>query len=352
MELGGRRLKATFNIASLRLASFLVAAGAFVGLVGCATIDLAPTQAPTVRIEEAHLRGATRVEFNADGSRIATGGNDGDIRVWTVPDGTRLRSMHGHEGKVRGLIWMDDQTLVSGAEDGRLLVWDLKSEATTQSAIASPITAVVRIPNQDRILTGHKDGRVQLWSYPQLNPLAEFGMGGRVLSLAMRPDGEQLAASNNRGEVILLTPDLGSSQHLRTAGKDAHELRYAPNGRQLAAGTWFHLHFWDLSTGELTVKSTEHMGAVISLDYTPDGRQLVSFGRHTDAKIRLLNVHSGRLDRRLASHNLCGYSIRVGPRGRFIATASEDESVRLYDIGAAYQPTWSLQAGEEIYARK
>ena len=183
-------MKATVNIGSLRLASFLVAAGSFVGPVGCATIDLAPTQAPTVRIEEAHLRGATRVEFNADGSRIATGGNDGDIRVWTVPDGTRLRSMHGHEGKVRGLIWMDDQTLVSGAEDGRLLVWDLNTEATTQSAIASPITAVVRIPNQGRILTGHTDGRVRLWSYPELNLLAEFGMGGRVLSLAMRPDGE------------------------------------------------------------------------------------------------------------------------------------------------------------------
>ncbi len=318
---------------------WLTTVGTALCLNACAVIEQAATQAPDLNIEAAHPGASTRVEFDHDGSRIVTGGYQGEIHVWTVPDGRRLHTLRGHRDTVQGLAWLDEQTLVSGADDGRIIVWDLDTEQPGRTVRTADVTALIDIPRRRELVSGHSDGQVRRWSYPNLSLLGSYRMGGRVLSVAARSDGEQLAVSNNREEVVLLTPSLTLIRRLPTAGKDALELRYSPDGRQLAAGTWFDLHFWDLATGALTVKETEHIGALISVDYTPDGTQLVSLGRHTDSKIRLLDLQSGQLTRRLASHDYCGYSVRVGPHGRFVASVSDDESVRLYDIQSPYRPT-------------
>ncbi len=305
----------------------------------CAVLEQQATQSPEVHIDGAHPGASTRVEFDTEGSRIATGGYSGEIHVWDVPSGDPLQTLEAHTDTVRGLVWMEQQVLVSAAEDGRIIIWDLDTGQPEVSVATFKVMALAAVPRRRELVTGHADGQLRLWSYPGLSLRGEYQLGGRVVSVAARADGEQLAAANNREEVALFSSALNFLQYLPTEGKNAQELRYSPDGSQLAAGTWFDLYFWDLETGTLTVKDTEHIGAIISVDYTPDGRHLVSLGRHTDSKIRLLDLESGRLARRLDSHELCGYSVRIGPRGRYVATVSDDESVRLYDIKAPYQPS-------------
>lgn len=306
----------------------------------CASVNLVPTQAPVMRLEEVHGLGATRVEFDAAGERIATGGHLGEVYVWEIPEGRRTQTLSRHTGLVRGLAWLDDNTLVSAAEDGLILVWDVRAQEVSYSTKTSPVTALVYVPSRRQLITGHVDGLVRSWAYPSLQGVSSHALGGRVLSVAVSADGAQLAASNDRTDVVLLTPGLDSPRVLPSRDKVAQELRFSPDGRQLAAGTWFDLMFWDLATGRVTVTETEHIGAIISVDYTPDGSRLVSLGRHTDANIRLLNVRSGEMERRLRAHNLCGYSIRISPDGRYVASVSEDESIRLYDLSTPYEPTW------------
>ncbi len=308
-------------------------------LSSCAVLEQQATQSPEVHIDGAHPGASTRVEFDPEGSRIATGGYSGEIRIWDVPSGDPLQTLEAHTDTVRGLVWMEKQVLVSAADDGRIIAWNLDAGRPEVSVATSRVTALAAIPRRRELVTGHGDGQLRLWSYPGLALRGEYRLGGRVVSVAARPDGDQLAAANTREEVAVFNSELNLLRYLPTEGKNAQELRYSPDGRQLAAGTWFDLYFWDLETGTLTVKDTEHIGAIISVDYTPDGRHLVSLGRHTDSKIRLLDLESGRLARRLDSHELCGYSVRIGPRGRYVATVSDDESVRLYDISAPYQPT-------------
>jgi WD40 repeat protein len=85
------------------------------------------------------------------------------------------------------------------------------------------------------------------------------------------------------------------------------------------------------------VKS-DHWGVPISLDYTPDGRFLATIGRHTDSEIYLVDPETGNSERHLLRHQLCGAAVRISPNGKFLASASDDASIRLYDLAAPYRP--------------
>jgi len=309
-------------------------------LTACGSINLVPTQAPVLRLNEVHGLGATRVEFNDDGSKMATGGHLGEIYIWTVPEGKKLQTLKQHDKRVKGLIWVGDTALVSGSEDGQITVWDVANQKLLKTVSRAPVATLQYLPQQKHILSGHQDGNIHVWRYPDLKLLATRKMSAAIRSIAIHPNFQQLAIATDDSKVGLYDLSFKQLKTLPTADKNAQELQYSPDGKQLVAGTWFDLHYWNLKTGKLTIKDTEHAGAIISVDFSPDGKRLATLGRHTDANIRIRKIGANTFERRLRAHNLCGYHVRYSPNGRYLASASEDESIRLYDVAAPYNPTW------------
>jgi WD40 repeat protein len=316
--------------------------GVAVLLSSCA--GLTPTQSPMVRLEHVHDFGATRIAFAPDGSRIASGGYQGDVKIWRVPSGAPLASFRPHDDQVTGLAWADATHLISAARDGRLVISPLGGgETSRHTTTGEPITALAYLPSLRRIVVGQADGRIVAYTYPALRPLAEQSLGAEVLALAASPDGAQVAASTSRPEVLVLSAELTGPRPLQAPPASALDLRYAPDGRTLAGGAWFRVLLWDMPSGRLHVEPTEHLGEVISVDISPDGRHIATIGRNTDAQVRLANLATGAVERRLAPHNLCGWAVRISPDGHLLATASEDESVRLYDLTQPYAPTRTIR---------
>lgn len=274
------------------------------------------------------------------GKRMATGGHRGEVYVWSVPEGKRLASLEKHDGMLRGLVWLNETHLVTAAEDGLIIIWDVNKQQVLRDKKTRPVTTMTIIPRTGVLLTGHTDGKIRSWSLPELKLLKTYSSKGRINSIAVNPKQTLVAVATDTSKVFILDTNLKHIKDFPTRDKNAQELRFSPDGKQLAAGTWFELYFWDLPSGKLTVVKTEHIGAIISIDYTPDGSRLVTLGRHTDANIRLRNIKNQKMERRLRAHNLCGYSIRISPNGKYVASASEDSSVRLYDISTPYNPTW------------
>ncbi len=316
--------------------------GSAAWLVGCA--GLIATQSPMLRLAHVHDFGATRVAFAPNGRSLASGGYEGDVKIWQVPSGAPIAQLRPHDAQVTGLAWPDARHLISVARDGRLVVSPLADSEPPRSIDPSaPITALTYMRGSRRIVVGQSDGEVRSYSYPGLQPLERKALGAEVLALASRPDSSGIAASTARPQVVLLDPELKSGRPLTTPPAAALDLRYAPDGRTLVGGTWFHVLVWALPGGRLQVQRTEHMGEVISVDVSPDGRHIASIGRNTDSQVRLVSLASGVVERRLAPHDLCGWAVRISPDGRLLATASEDESVRLYDLTQPYAPTRTIR---------
>lgn len=70
-------------------------------------------------------RGMTCVLFTSDGKRIATGSEDGTVRLWNPECGKLLHEMKRHTKAVRSLVAMPEGAeFASAAEDGVVILWD------------------------------------------------------------------------------------------------------------------------------------------------------------------------------------------------------------------------------------
>ena len=306
-------------------------------LGGCS--GLAPSQSPQLRLAQVHPFGATRVAFSPAGNRLASGGLMGEVQVWSLPAGERLSVLARHDGAIRTLLWLDERRLLSASAEGYIRVWNPSSRAVDATLETDAIAAAALLPTPTRLFVGYAAGRVRSLAYPGFEKLSEVELASPVLSIAVEPARQWVAVSTADRSVRLFDSRLQLVRKLQTPPGKVRELRFSPDGRQLAGGGWFSIYLWSPETGELDIRRSEHNGAVVSLDYSPDGGQLVTIGRYTDSSLRVTNIADGGVRRRLSPHPLCGWNVRFSPDGRSVASSSEDGSIHLYDLTIPYRPT-------------
>jgi len=74
--------------------------------------------------------------ISPDGTRIAIGGDVGNLSVWDLRKETLLVTLSGHSGHLSSLAWTPDGTrLVSSSTDGTVHVWDSRSPHNYEAEI-------------------------------------------------------------------------------------------------------------------------------------------------------------------------------------------------------------------------
>lgn len=299
-------------------------------LTACAT--LRADRFPVLRLAQAHPFGATAVAYNRGGDLLATGGFDGTLRIWRMPQGVALMSLKNKQDTVRGIAWIDDDDVVSATEDGTLTAWNLNTRVAKRVLATAPLKAMLGIPASDNFLVAYNSGALRIYAASGLNVVAQRSLDAAPTAIAVSRDGQMIAVAADDHAVRLLNSHLQVTKILVPASRDVLSLRFSPDGKQLAAGTWFKLVFWNLTTGQQTERDTEHFGAIVSIDYTPDGKNMMSLGRISDSSLRLTDVVTGRVRSRMAPLPLCGWMVRISPDGHYAAAGSESGDVDLFDL--------------------
>jgi len=302
--------------------------------VSCAVHKVQP---PSIELERVHDSGAHRIAFNPAGSRLASGGLRGKVHIWSVHDGRRITTLDGHRNSIRGLAWLDETTLVSADKSGLIQVRDLSSSRVLHSTQLAAVQAIATSRDGSWLLVA-ENTQLHKLSLPTLESITVRAAGSKVLSVTVSHAGDRVAVSTEDGRVVLMDASLDTITELPRPSRDAQDLRFSPDGRTLLAGGWFRLLVWDLAHRTLEERSTEHMGKVISVDISPDGKQWLSLGRQTDSNVRLIDAQSNRVIRRFKAHELCGWQARFSPDGRYAASSAEDGSIHIYDLHAPYRP--------------
>ena len=101
------------------------------------------------------------VNFNPQGSLLASGSFDESLRLWDVKTGRCLKILPAHSDPVSAVHFSCDGTLlVSGSHDGLCRIWDTSTGQCLKTLIddANPPVSFVKFsPNGKYILAGTLD---------------------------------------------------------------------------------------------------------------------------------------------------------------------------------------------------
>jgi len=302
-------------------------------LTACASLQ---TGEPADVIHEGVHSGGSAIVFSESGNFAASGGWEGTVRLWQLPAGDEVLHWQAHADSVNGIAFVDDdRQIITAGFDGVLARRAIDGHLLERITTPAPITHMVADAQADRLLTGHNDGTVRLWQASDFALISEVSAHrGAVKAVAIAPGAGSFASSAADGTVVLwdgadrLTP-------LETPPADAWTLAFSPDGRVLTGGSWFRLFRWDLASGIMTTIPTEHHGIIKSIEYTDNGNTLATISRQTDSAVYFMDPISGAVTRRFQRHDLCGGDLSVSPQGRYLATTSDDASVRFWVLDGA-----------------
>ncbi len=282
-----------------------------------------------------HVGQATSVAFSPDGRIVATGGQDGAVRLWDVATGDEIRRLRGHTAEVNAVAFGPDGSLVASASsDGTLRLWDSASgsvRATLRGHTAG-VLALAFNPDGTLLASGSADKDVRLWRVPSGEPLmALSGHRWLVVALAFSPDGSRLASGSWDNSVRLWNVDDGQEIGvLRGHRNFVRAVAFSPDGATLASGSWdTTVRLWDVATGQERITLSGHDGPVFSLAYSPDGQYLASASG--DQTVCVWDVGELREASRLEGHRHNVVGVAFSPDGKVLATASHDGTARLWD---------------------
>ena len=307
----------------------LAAVGLVLALVGCAFTPRVPAN---VILRDVHNNGYA-LAFDNDSKTLASGGSEGRIRLWALPEGKEIAGWMAHGGSLQGLQFLNhDREILSAAYDGVLARWTRAGTPLKRFVTPSPITDMAVDEAGALVITGHSDGHVRLWRLTDFALIHDLSLHrGAVRAVAYHAPTRQLASGGADGRIFHWRLE-EQPRPLPSPPTDAQDLAFAPEGSFLMGSGWFKLFSWRLVDESLTVLPTAHHGIVKSISFDRDGRQLASIGRQTDSAVYLLDAQTGNVLKRFQPHELCGTAVRLSPDGRYLASTSDDANVHLWDL--------------------
>jgi WD40 repeat protein len=158
-----------------------------------------------------------------------------------------------------------------------------------------PITGVAVTKDSTSIVSVSEDRSVRVW--PPAGRERVFDAGVGLTAVACTPKESAFnycAVGGTDGKVRLYDLDANSESPLRVFDEDSRHRRqvnclaFNKDGTLCASGgADREIHIWDVATGQLKLKLTDHKGDVTSVQFTPQD-QLVSAG--TDKAILIWNL--------------------------------------------------------------
>ena len=221
-----------------------------------------------------------------------------NIFAQDTPNVTTFFENNGYTGIINSVAFSPDgKTLASGSDDGTICLWDVDTGALkrTLTGHIRTVLSVAFSPDGSTLASGGGDNTIRLWDVgtrESIHTLTDTEHTKGFTSVSFSPDGQTLASGSADGTIRLW--ELETRQHIRTlTGRSSvNSVVFHPNGKILASGGKYKgsgtIMLWDVSTG-IRKKTLYHghdwRSVVNSIAFSPDGNTLASGNRDNTIKL-------------------------------------------------------------------
>lgn len=276
--------------------------------------------------------------LSPDGSLLAVGTTNSEVRIWYVASGTPLCTLQGHQDWVRSVAFSPDGSLLaSGSDDGTVRLWNVASGQclNTLPGHTNWVRAVAFSPREPLLASGSDDQIVRLWNVDTGQCLRKLaGHSRRVCAISFSFDGAFLVSGSDDHTLRLWDVQSGDCRNvLQGHSNGVRAVAFSANGQLLASGSDDQtLKLWDIASGACSKTMYGHESRVWSVAFSPDSHQLASGGQ--DKTVRLWDVESGACVKILSGHTNWVLAVVFSPDGTLLISGSEDQTVRFWETAS------------------
>ena len=314
------------------------------GLITVDTFGIGQHSASTVMTLTGHSGPVHSVTYSIDGLLLASGSEDGTVRVWDTLTGEEalfpLRSGDGSVlsvGFARNNVWV-----ASGTGQGVVCIWDISSGQPRHKRLighSAGVNSVVFSPEVTCLASASDDKTLRIWDPETGKQLRVLnGHAREINEIAFSPAGDILASISG-DKTIMLWHSTTWQAALEPIEHESYpwyqSVDFSPDGETIVVDSHGKVVFLRRQTGE-KIAELYSGGWIKSIRFSPDGRSLVV--AH-DRDVELWTLHPEADES--TSVNLRGHSESVrsatfSPDGLYIASASDDGTIRI----------WSTESGQ------
>jgi WD40 repeat protein len=342
--------------------------------------------------------GAATVAFSRRGDWLASGGADGHVRLWSLPDLTLKSQSSKHPMPVAQIaVGADDKQLVARAtanDMAELWLWDVSVspprgarlarstmlKELAASFLAGPNQKITvweeyndlaiaprgtRLATAGRIMRGTKDavdwpGEAILWDLAKREPLLSPATFTRpVRRIALDPAGRWMAAGTgdliiHAGEVRLWNAGTEQPREPDLPHRGA-VLALAFGPQTLVSGTSEFregtVNLWQIHTPPRDVIEIRAAGAIERVAFTPDSRRIVIAGNSSDRNlgtIQVCDVATGKPIYPPLALDSPATDLALSPDGKRALAGCRSGVARLWDVDTGQWIGQSLKHDQSV----
>jgi WD40 repeat protein len=273
------------------------------------------------------------VDLRGNPAILATGYDDGHVRLWDAGSGRQLRELKGHDRTVTCLAFSPDgQRLASAAEDRVICLWDTSTgrQLGNLKQHTDHIEGLAWHQSGKLLISIAWDRTARVWDTTTFEPIILLNThADQVTALALSDDGELLACADSDHAIHLWNPVAGKELHvLREHLEEVRSLAFSRKGKILASGGVDRvIHLWDPREGKLLSGAGRPVLERSNLAVIANGNRLATSSG--GAGLQVWEIVNGKPS--LKPNQTPAESLVGSPDGRWLATSGGDHRVHVWN---------------------
>jgi WD40 repeat protein len=205
---------------------------------------------------EAEIGVVLSLAFSHDGSRLAASGwrgnqedKDSEFAVWDLTTRKLITKVPAHGDAVQTVLFLrDNMTVATGSDDGTVKIWAINKVPAlhTLTGHAGAVHCLALSPGGETLAVGSGDlfgltnrnkpvGGVKLWNTKNWQEVKNASFPEVVFSVAYAPDGSTFVAAGTGGTIRVFNAR-DEAATIRSRDESLRAVCFSPDGKTIASG--------------------------------------------------------------------------------------------------------------------